>query len=355
MAQRIFWIVLFFLLCLRCFFYFSSEKELPDGRVRIRDTIASEPLLFDRSQRIVVKDYLVYLPLTPRVSYGDYVVIEGVAKDGVINNGLIVEQKGSEQPLYVFRNKLLAFYSSVLPTDAAALVSGTVLGSKQLLTSEFWEKLTNTGTAHVVVASGMNVTIISKFLLDLFLFIVPRKKAIPFAFGGVWLYAVLAGFEAPIVRATIMGTITFAAQEMGKLSIALRSFVLTSTVMLIAKPEWLLDTSFHLTFAATLAIMLFSKLIEHKIKLVPSIVKNDFATSLAACLGVAPILWWNFGQFNLFSPFINALLLWTIAPITLVGGLAGIVGMVLPIIGKLLLYLIYPLVLWFLWIVSLFS
>lgn len=355
MAQRIFWLLLLLFIFVRFFFYYSYNESLPSGRVRVKGTISSEPLLFDRSERISVQGYSIYIPLNPRVFYGDYVVVDGMAQDGVIKKGNLVEQKASNQLLYTFRKRLLDFYESQLPTQAAALVSGAVIGAKQLLTSDFWNILTKTGTAHVVVASGMNVAIISKFFLAILLLFLPRKRAIPFAIFGVWAYASLAGLGAPIIRAAIMGTLTFVAQELGKLHSALHALFITSTVMLLAKPEWLTDTSFLLTFAATLSIMLFSKPIEQKLSFVPKIIKNDFSTSLAASVGVTPILWWNFGQINLLSPFINALILWTIAPITLLGAFAGIVGLLLPVIGKLLLYLIYPLAWWFIEVVTFFS
>lgn len=347
--------IVIFILIVRCGFYFANLEKPKEGTLRIKGRVASEPTMYDSSQGISLGGYSIYIPLHSSVSLGDTLIVEGEAKDGVIKKGKIIFHEESSNPLYNFRKKLLAFYSSVLPGESAALVSGTTIGSKQLLTRDFWDTLTATGTAHVVVASGMNVTIVSKFVLDLLVCVFPRRKAIPFALSGVWVYALLAGFGAPIVRAGIMGSITFTAQELGYLSYALRAFFLTSVSMLLVKPEWLFDVSFLLTCTATLAILLLQKPIENKLKRVPQIVKTDFSTSLAASIGVAPILWWNFDQFNIFSPFINTLVLWTIAPITLVGGVGGIVGVIFEPLGRLFLYLIYPLCWWFVSIVTIFS
>src|SRR4029079_15475348 len=139
--------------------------------------------------------------------------------------------------------------------------------------------------------------------LDLLILFLPRRKAVPFAVGFIWVYAMLAGFGAPIVRAAIMGSLTFSAQELGKLSNTLRTFWITCTAMLLYNPEWLWDVSFLLTCTATLSIMLLQKPIEEKLHRVPTIVRGDLTTSLAASIGVSPILWWNFGQFNILSPF----------------------------------------------------
>jgi competence protein ComEC len=348
-------IVILILLSIRFFFYYSSQKKLLEGNLRITGVVNSEALFFERQQRIEIEGYKIYLPVYPGVSYRDTVVVEGEASDGVIKKGILVENKESQNLLHVFRRNLLHFYKKVLPTDSAALVAGTTIGSKQLLTQSFWEQLVATGTVHVVVASGMNVTVISKFLLDLLLQFFPRRKALPFAMVGIWLYATIAGLGAPIIRAALMGSLTFLAQETGKLSTSLWTLFLTSIGMLFWKPEWIVDLSFLLSFAATISIVLLQKPIEKKLQRVPSLIRSDFTTSLAASIGTAPIIVWSFGRFNPLSPCINALVLWTIVPITLIGGVGGIVGLILEPAGKLLLYLIYPLTWWFIWIVSIFS
>jgi len=101
--------------------------------------------------------------------------------------------------------------------------------------------------------------------------------------------------------------------------------------------------------------MLFERKIAHLVRFVPGIFREGFSTSLAAQIGVAPILFVTFGQFNLLSPIINALVLWTIPPITIIGGIGGIIGLMMPFFGKLILLLSYPLTSWFIWIVELFS
>ncbi len=355
MKQYGLWIIILFIIFLRYLLYFTSSHDIPDGSLRISGTVRSEPTIYETSQGLDLKGYKIYLPLQPSLSLGDKVIIEGESQKGVIKKGKLVSAEESKNPLYSFRRQLLNFYKSSLPSDSGALVAGAVIGSKALLTSDFWNKLTTTGTAHVVVASGMNVTIITKFILDLLILLLPRKRAIPFALSGVWLYALLAGFGAPIIRAAIMGSLTFTAQELGRINEARKALFLTSGTMLLIKPEWAWDISFLLTFAATLSIMFLQKPVSLYLKRIPQIIREDLSTSAAASVGVAPILFFSFGQLNLLSPLINALVLWTIAPITLLGGVAGIVGVIFPPLGKVLLYLIYPLTWWFSTIVSIFS
>ena len=234
-------------------------------------------------------------------------------------------------------------------------MAGVTLGSKSSLPTHFWESLKLSGTAHVVVASGMNVTLVASFLMGILVLFLPRQRAVPVALLGIWTYSLISGFDAPIVRAAIMGSLVFSAQALGKLSSAARALILSALAMLIIWPHWLTDLGFILSFVATASLMLFERKVAHLVRFVPGIFREGFSTSLAAQIGVAPILFVTFGQFNLLSPIINALVLWTIPPITIIGGIGGIIGLMMPFFGKLILLLSYPLTSWFIWIVELFS
>jgi hypothetical protein len=84
---------------------------------------------------------------------------------------------------------------------------------------------------------------------------------------------------------------------------------------------------------------------------VPRFLRQDLSTTIAAQIGVAPIIWATFGQFNLLSPLINAAVLWTIPLITIIGMVAGIISLIVPQIASLILYLTYPLTSWFNYVV----
>jgi competence protein ComEC len=232
-------------------------------------------------------------------------------------------------------------YQKSLPEPHASLLAGLTLGSKAGLPASFWETLKKTGTAHVVVASGMNVTLVAGFLIGILVILLPRKKAIPLALAGVWTYSLLSGFDAPIVRAAIMGSVTFIAQALGRLQAASRALFLSAALMLIIKPDWITDLGFILSFVATASLMLFERKIASLIRFVPGIFREGLSTSLAAQIGVAPILFATFGQFSLLSPIINALVLWTIAPITIIGGIGGIIGLASITAGKAIIFLSY--------------
>ena len=146
----------------------------------------------------------------------------------------------------------------------------------------------------------------------------------------------------------------FLAQIFGRINSVWRTLSLSCLIMLAINPLYLNDLGFILSFVATSSLVLFQKRVEKRIMFVPKIIRESLSTTLAAQIGVTPILFASFGQFNLLSPLINVLVLWTVPFIMVIGLVGGVVGLIIPFLGRLILYLSYPLTWWFIKIVSLF-
>lgn len=346
-----FWTAIIILLFIR--FQTSKPVYKSGDSIRITSKVYTEPIVYEREQYLVLKNLKVYLPKYPEITYGDLLVVEGVVEgDRLKIPKLISLEKG--ESVFKFRSNIIDFYKKSLPEPYSSLVAGIVIGSKNMPDS-FWQTLKDTGTAHVVVASGTNITMLAGFLTSSLTLLINRKKAIPIALVAILLYIALSGFDAPIVRAGIMGSILFLGQAKGKLFNSWRILIYTGIIMLFVRPDWIVDLGFILSFVATMSLMLFQEKIENYLKFVPVILKEGLSTSIAAQIGVAPIIFITFGQFNILSPFINALVLWTISYIMVFGALGGIIGLFVPILGKLILFLTFPFSLWFIKILEIFS
>ena len=326
----------------------TLRNNYQDGQIiKITSVILEEPVRFSFSQKVNLQGFYFYLPLYPEVGYGDVISVKGQVKKKELIKPTIISVSSGNNLLFGFRKKIIDFYRETLPEPHASLVAGITLGSKSQIPYDFWQKLKSSGVLHVVVASGMNVTFVAGFLMGLLTVIFSRKKALVFAILGIWMYVALSGFEAPLIRAGIMATLTFWAQGVGRLSFSWRVLLITCLIMLIFNPSWTGDIGFILSFVATASLMLFQTKINNYLKIVPSFLKEGLSTSIAAQIGVAPILFTSFGSFNLLSPLINMLVLWTIPGIMILGGVGGIIGLIFPFLGKLILYLSYPLTWWF--------
>jgi competence protein ComEC len=350
--------ILFIILSLISFLRFLALKpNFQDGaQIRInQEKIRSEPLRFERSQQLEILGLRANLPLYPEVNYGDTITIEGrvnLKKKTLEEPKIISLEKGGL--FYQIRQNLILFYKKYLPEPHSSLVAGMVLGSKSGLPADFWEDLKKTGTAHVVVASGMNVSLIAGFLSSLFIVFVKRRYALIFSILGIWIYAFFVGFEAPIIRASIMGSISFAALVFGRMNLALRALFISFFAMIIFNPLYIYDVGFILSFAATLSLILFEKKISNHLNFIPPFLKEGFSTSISAQILVAPILYFTFGYFSIWSPLVNGLVLWTVPYITILGMIAAFLSF-FPLLGRFILFLIYPLTFWFVGLVKIFA
>jgi len=351
--RYIFWLIIILLIFVR---FITTRPSFIDGqKIRITEKVLQEPTRYDNFQVTKLLGLKISLPAFPEIIYGDEIIVEGVVDDDKLFDAKLISVKRQNTGLFVVRKKLLEFYKNAFPSPHSSLVAGVVIGSKEGISGNFWESLKNSGTLHVVVASGMNVTLVAGFLMTLFLSVLSRKMAVTTSIIGIWSYALISGLDAPIVRAAIMGSLAFGAQALGRINLASRALITSIVVMLLIKPDWLLDLGFILSVVATASLMLFEAKINRKILFVPSIFREGLSTSLAAQIGVAPILFIVFKQFNIISPLVNAITLWTIPPITVIGAIAGVIGLVFFDLGKLILYLIYPLTSWFIFMVNLFG
>lgn len=353
MQDKVIWIVLIFIVILRII---TSWPDYQDGqKLILKDRVTTEPIYYDYYQQIRLSGIRIYLERFPEIKYGDYIEVTGEYKDGKLDNAILLKLEKSDNVLYLTREKIINFYKSSLPEPYASLVAGMTLGSRSDIPEEFWDQLIVTGTAHVVVASGANVALVAGFMIGILVYFVKRQKALIVVFIFIWIYALMVGFDAPIIRAALMGTIAFIAEIFGRVKSAFRIFLLSALLMLVIWPQWITDYAFLLSFGATASLLLFNTKIYKKITFVPNIIREDLSTSLSAQILIAPMLLVMFGRFSYISPLVNALVLWTVAPITIIGMVSGFLSLISPFVAQAFLFTAYPLTWWFAKLVELFS
>jgi len=249
------------------------------------------------------------------------------------------------------QQKLEANLLSFLPNKEAGLLSGIVLGSKKSLPTSLYQQLIQTGTVHIVVASGMNISLLAGFLFPILIIFFKRKIALLPLTIMIWFYALLTGFAAPIVRASIMASLFYIAQEFGRPADNKRILLLTGYVMVLFDPALITNLAFQLSFMSMLGLVylepLFNKSKNTFIKI--------FSSTLACQVATLPLIMSYFGEYNLLSPLINLLVLWTTPYILGIGLLSAFFSLSIRPIAQLLAYLIYPFLAYFTAIINLFS
>ncbi|GMR19131.1 MAG: hypothetical protein BMS9Abin34_258 [Patescibacteria group bacterium] len=241
-----------------------------------------------------------------------------------------------------------------LPEPQASLLLGIMMGVKSGLPSGFYEALRVTGTIHVVVVSGYNISVLINTLARGLIW-VPLKLRLVLTVIFIFLFVMLVGPEAPVVRAAIMGTIALLGTVLGRQNDAMRLFLVSVVLMLIIKPEWAGELSFQLSFLATLGLIVVFPLLDRLIPGKGAFLREDLLTTLSAQVLVWPLIAFTFGQISLLSPLVNALLLWTVPFITYLGLVTVTVGVFIRQIGWLLMIPVRVLLDYFIWITELFS
>lgn len=313
-------------------------------RVRISSSVSEDPSIEGYQQKITLEGIKIYIDRFPEYNYGDYISIEGVVMKGkggyFLKSPRVIEVR-EVGGFGVVREKILNAYLENLPEPHNGLLSGIVLGTKNSLEKGFLEKLRGTGTLHIVVASGTNISIFAGGLLYFLIniFKAHRKFAIIVSLIFIWVYIFFIGFQPPIIRAGIMASIAFLAQILGREGEGMRALILAAVVMVLSVPQWIFDLGFQLSFLATFGIITLSPHIERGLKsaitdkggmsMAPiGMVRDILAMTLAAQVAVLPLIYYKFGSFPLLSPLVNVLVV-PVVPIIMAGGfLLGLVGLV---------------------------
>jgi len=363
-------LILLLALSLRFLLFYQNQIEYFDGEeVKFEKDLLSQPQIYSKTQRIMVfldngQRVFIYTPLFPQFNYADKVNIAGTLNIRLLENGSriytmnfpkIEAVKYKQNPILaitgLIRQKVISIFESTLPNTASGLLLGIVFGIKEAIPRDFYETLRISGTLHVTAASGMNVTMVGGFLSTVFAQFLRRQIAVVLSIIGILFYAVLAGLEPSIVRASIMGILVFSSQILGRQNWAIYGLLLTGYFMLLVNPTLLRDVGFQLSFLATAGLIFFIPLFPFNNKIWGS----DLATTISAQIAVLPVLFSTFGTYSLWSIIANTLVLWSIPFLMILGGFGALIGLIFEPLASIFLYLSLPLLLYFERVVSIFA
>lgn len=225
--------------------------------------------------------------------------------------------------------------------DPANLVAGLAIGVDQGLSQSFLANMKTTGLTHLTAVSGANCAIV----LAAFWFLgrmIRLGRNLRFCSSIVALvgYVMLVGPQPSVLRAAFMMTVVLAALEFGRRVWVPAALGLGSAILLIFDPWLIADYGFWLSVLATLGLVLLTpalavRLAEH----LPKALAIGFSATIAAQLWCLPLLATLQGGFTTYSILANLLVEPIVAPITLLGLLAAVLGPIIPFLGNFLMAL----------------
>lgn len=245
-----------------------------------------------------------------------------------------------------------AFFTSIinfyLPEPHSSLLNGIIFGINLKTAKVFYDQLKIVGLLHIVVLSGMNITILAAIVGNITSFF-SRQISIMITILVIILFILFVGPQAPIVRAGIMGILTYVAILTKRKNFVLYSLFLSAVFIAIVFPAWLNTLSLYLSYGATLGIIFFGPKSKEE-----GLIK-ELKTTLSAQVFTAPIIFIYFKQISLISPLSNILVAPVIPPLMIFGFLTAILGKINYFLGLIPAYICYGLLTYIVWIVEILS
>ncbi len=335
-------------------------------------TVVEEPEYKDTTLRLILACGDFRMQATAdryvQVAYGDTVRVRGVVSpvkyrgynDYYINYAK-VEVIGSansvQKALFNLKHSFLRNIKNVLGEPHASLAGGLVVGEKSALGKELLDDFRHAGLIHIVVLSGFNITVIADALMRMLVFL-PLLGRILIGGTGMVLFAILVGGGATVIRSTIMALIMLFAKAGGRKYVALQGLIIAGIVMGIWDPKTLLyDASFHLSFLATLAMIVLAPWIEKKLYFLSERFefRGIISSTIATQIFVSPYLIYLMGSISLWGLVTNIFVLPVIPPTMLFVFLAGVSGWIWSGLSFFLAIPAYILLSYELFVVRLFS
>jgi competence protein ComEC len=214
--------------------------------------------------------------------------------------------------------------SRYLPDDEAAVLIPMIIGDKSGLTPDLKRAFADAGVTHILVVSGMNVAYCTAIFLGVFRLLgLSRRRAALATIPVILLYMLATGASAPVVRASVMALFVILSLSLAREPDIYQSLACAALAILIVDPQALFTASFQLSFAATLGIVVLYPVLLKPFAGLPRWLRHSLgatvAVSLAAQLGVLPLIAAYFNKISLIGLVSNIVVVPLTALITALG------------------------------------
>lgn len=211
--------------------------------------------------------------------------------------------------------------SSFLAPDPRGLLPGMVTGDTTALDEGLETAMKGVGMTHLTAVSGANCSLVlGALLLACRGLRLPRLPAAALAGAGLWLFVLLVGPDASVLRAALMGAIAVVSLAGGRSGRGLSFLCLAVIGLLLMDPGLGSSFGFLLSVLATLGIIVLGRrIINWMPGFVPRWTAAAVAVPLSAQLLCGPVIVILQPQFSTYSLLANVIASPLVAPVTLLG------------------------------------
>jgi len=290
--------------------------------------------------------------------YGvSYVVFNGKIKGLDIDKSVVGLKSVLFSVIYDFKLFFEDRLNHVFSEPYSSFLSGLILGSRKGIPAHLLEDFQRTGLTHIIAISGYNITLLV-IIVSNFLSFLSRRAKVVVSLLFIFLFVILVGMSAAVVRAAIMGSIGLFAVWFGRQYLVGLSLLLSAFFMSLWNP-WILlvDVGFHLSFLATCGLIYVAPLIERFFVFLPESfsVRESAVMTMAAQILALPIILLHFNNLSVVSPLANIFVLPFIPFAMLFGFFAVVFSFVNFFLGQLFGFFAYVILSIVIFLVSFFS
>ena len=262
--------------------------------------------------QILIKTTLDSLskPLNPYVfDYANYLNRRHVYYQLYLRKGDFLKLKSNSQSLkgliYKVHKKInKELVAQGMSSEDLGFINALLLGKRQFLSKDIIETYSSSGAIHILAISGLHIGVLLMLLRLVFQFLHRWKHGKLLSSICIviilWSFAFLAGMSASVVRAVTMFTALQVGMSFNKRHFILHTIFISMLCLLIARPSFLFDIGFQLSYSAVLSIVLLRPALSDLWQPKNAVYRYgwDLVTvSLVAQLGVLPLSLFYFHQF----------------------------------------------------------
>ena len=249
-------------------------------------------------------------PLNPyQFNYRSYLAKQQVYHQSSVKYAECLLIKNDKQSLkgwafHIRKQVNIALKRDGFKGDELAIINALLLGQRIDISKDIMQNYQNAGAVHILAVSGLHVGII---LLMLTFLLKPLEKLkhgiiikLVFIIILLWVFAIVAGLSASIVRAVTMFTAIAIAITLKQSKNIYNALIISIFFLLLINPYYLVDVGFQLSYLAVFFIVwtqpMLYRLWKPKLKIIDYFWQL-LTVSFAAQFGVLPLSIFYFHQF----------------------------------------------------------
>ncbi|MDQ1519740.1 MAG: competence protein ComEC, partial [Actinomycetota bacterium] len=220
--------------------------------------------------------------------------------------------------------------TTALAAEDRALFVGFTFGDTRDIAGDVVNAYRDAGLSHLLAVSGANVAFVLALVRP-----VLQRCSLPSraALGAsiVIVFAAATRFEPSVLRASVMAVVAMAAMLVGRPVSSTRLLSLAVIALLLADPFLVHSVGFALSVGASAGIAWFSRPLAARLP-GPRWLREPFAVTVAAQIGVAPVMFAVFGGLPAIAPVANLLAVPVAEPLSVYGLVTSLaVSLVAPV------------------------